>query len=308
MPPQMLAVRQCLAPGYNDDVSGNAIWRWGGCAIALLAVSGCELLFQVAGEPRHDASAVAGDVEPPTDIGPDTPDTHDEDGDLVYDPDDNCPSDAQPGGAAGQVDTDGDHIGDVCDPSSTTQQSFQFFDPLLSVSPASWTTTIAAVVSGWSGDSSNDAVVSTSAPAFAERTITAGSGTAEVWVGDPPANVVTGLVWGVLFPADSSNPPSSGTSAGCVLLRYPDGSDHVAVSTGFTSIDAGVLAGITNTGPIRIVASLDVSSTTISCSVSRLKNPPTNTAAPFSSGGGHLAIFASDPGLTFNSVLYMTSP
>ncbi len=301
MPPQMLAVRQRLAPGYNADVGVNANWRWLGCAIALLVAGGCEQLFQVEGADRRDAAAVGSDSLHVIDVAPDT---HDEDGDGVFDPDDNCPSDVNPGVGGLQVDTDGDRIGDPCDPSMATQQMRQFFDPLITLDPGEWTTTGPAT-STWIA--AGDAMMSGSTPAFADRPIST-PGTAEVWVSDLDVHTTAGRVWGVLYPMDLSNIPEAGSAAGCVLSRNPDGTDDVYVSTGFTSIDAGPLVGSTNTGPIRIVASLDLASMTITCTVSRPPSAPTSSSEQFANAGSHLTLFASDPGPTFNSVFYMTSP
>lgn len=113
--------------------------RW---VIAAALLCACDSVFGLDGRVEPDAALVDG-PRPLDDLQLDTPRPHDEDGDSIVDPDDNCPGLAN----ADQMDSDGDDVGDVCDPVISTQKpnTRLFFDPFTTLDikwtpNALWTT------------------------------------------------------------------------------------------------------------------------------------------------------------------------
>jgi hypothetical protein len=113
-----------------------------------LVVCACWVAVTACGRLRFDAVALVGDGGPgdaggsASGDGP-MPDAfacvgttlHDEDGDGIVDDCDVCPHIADPA----QTDTDGDRVGDACDPEPTNpRQHIVFFDPFVTID-SSWT-------------------------------------------------------------------------------------------------------------------------------------------------------------------------
>jgi hypothetical protein len=99
-------------------------------AIGLLAAGGCNRVFgllEVEGTGGDDDGTDANEpddgIRPPTCWSPETID-HDEDMDFIPDGCDTCPAD--PNGA--QLDSDGDGVGDECDPHTSSADRIAFFD------------------------------------------------------------------------------------------------------------------------------------------------------------------------------------
>lgn len=93
----------------------------GGRVAFAVMLAGCRIHFD---DVPADAVVVAIDA-------PVTLANHDEDGDGRDDAIDNCPHVAN----VDQQNSDGDGVGDACDPSGTTTETIAFFDPFTSLLP-----------------------------------------------------------------------------------------------------------------------------------------------------------------------------
>lgn len=98
--------------------------------LVVTALAGCNLLF-----PLNDPGASGGSDAGGSDASPDAIPGHDEDQDDKPDVSDNCPNVPN----KDQLDSDGDEVGDVCDPRPTLQgDRLAFFDPFTGFDGNRW--------------------------------------------------------------------------------------------------------------------------------------------------------------------------
>ena len=298
MPPQMLAVRQRLAPRYTTEMGDYAISRRLGCAIALLAAGGCQRLFQVEGAPRADATSNVPDTEQPLDafVTGDAPAGHDEDHDRILDSMDYCPSDVSM-----QADADSDMIGDECDTDPGQLDMRAFFDPMVPPLLANWMFTPGEWTEGLDSDSVS-ATPTAGQAVYATRELGAISGSLVVWLEDAmPAN--DGDMWGAILPSTPTVTIPPVLNPGCSVLRSA-GLDYLLALDGSGAVTTlGPIPGAIGHS-IRISIEFDQSSF-ISCSASRDGGvvPSFPVSVSLTNGGGYVALFSSVSGATFDSAL-----